>query len=175
MSKKTEQELIAEAISDDKAKKAERVFNKLHLNTMDKGRERDIAFDAASERGDYDEAEEQDFQKGADVGKAVRRYGKVRDYAKKHNLPTDSNGNPVGNKERVRAPENLGYEHGMKHFKKNSPGNFGHERLMRNLDTTIQSYQDKAKSDPANAEKHERMATRLRAYQHGWHRASRER
>lgn len=184
MTTKTDQELLAEAIGileaagEDKEKKATRVFNKIHLNVMDKGRESDLADEKAIEDGDYDKREEIDFNRGKDVAHAVKKMQKVRDYVKANDLPADSTGNPQGHKRLVRNPLDLGKEHGVAFNHQNPPGTFKHDQRVRNLEFMASKHEMAASnhstSDPAKAEQHRKLATKLRSYLHGFHQVSNE-
>lgn len=184
MTTKTDQDLLAEAmglseaVGEDKEKKATRVFNKIHLNVMDKGHESDLADEKAIEDGDYDKREEIEFNRGKDVAHAVGKMQKVRDYVKANDLPADSIGNPAGHKKLVINPLELGKEHGRKFNQEHPPGTFKHDQRVRNLEFMASKHEMAASnhsvSDPAKAEQHRKLATKLRSYLHGFRQVSNE-
>jgi hypothetical protein len=178
MTKKTEQELIAESIGDDKAKKAERVFTKAYLDLQDKNRDltqsqKDDPYISHKEFGDLED------KKDANVAKAVNVFGKVRDYAAKHKLPgslENITGTPEGFSKRVSRPMDLGYEFGKKMLKQSKGDDFHHTRYIDKLNSHSDTYQERSsrESDPAKKEHFKHLSSRLRAFAHGMHRAKDE-
>jgi hypothetical protein len=166
---------LKEAISDDKAKKAERVFTKAYLDLQDKNRDLTQAQkdDPYISHKEFDDLED---QKDANVAKAVNVYGKVRDYAAKHKLPGKLGhitGEPEGFSKRVSRPMDLGYEFGKKMLKQSKGDDFHHTRYIDKLNSHSDTYQERSskESDPAKKEHYKHLSSRLRAFAHGMHSA----